>query len=119
MSKPKKEKTTEDTKRFVEKIAKHKGWKMNPDENHSEYIVKGLTKNFNRYGYYSCPCRWADGTWEKDKDLVCPCDYAPPDLEEFGYCFCRLFLTEEFFASGKPAEKIPARRRVKILSLTL
>ena len=48
MSKPRKEKTEEDTKRFVERIAKHKGWKMNPDEKHSEYIIKGLTKNFNR-----------------------------------------------------------------------
>ena len=104
------EKTQENTKNFVTMVAKKQGWKLNPDEEFVDGIVEGLTTNFNRYGYYACPCRDSDGIKEEDKDIMCPCDYCKPDQEEFGHCYCGLYLTEEFFAKGVEPEAVPERR---------
>ena len=48
--------------------------------------------------------------YEKDKDIICPCDYAGPDIEEHGHCYCALFFPPDFFKKGKQAQKIPERR---------
>ena len=103
-------KTVEDTKLFTEMVAKHQGWELTRDETLLQILREGLTTNWNRYGYFSCPCRLADGIREMDKDIICPCEYAKPDIDEFGYCYCGLYLSKEFFASGKPTSSIPERR---------
>ena len=69
MSKPKKEKKIEETRKFVEMVAKKNGWKLNPDTEFIDSLIEGLTINYNRYGYYNCPCRDGDGIKEKDKDI--------------------------------------------------
>lgn len=91
--------------------ANHQGWRVNPNQSFSERLIEGLTKNFNRYGYYQCPCRdsWA-GDQEKDSDIVCPCAYCIADLEEYGHCLCGLFLSAEFVETGKAMRPIPERR---------
>ncbi len=104
------EKTLADTRRFVEMTAAHQGWKLNRDPEFLESLVEGLTANYNRYGYYLCPCRDTAGSREKDRDVICPCVYCRPDQEEYGHCFCALYLTEEFYASGKEPSGIPERR---------
>lgn len=105
-----KEKNINDTKLFVEMTAKHQGWELNHDMELVPLLLEGLTTNWNRYGYFACPCRLADGVREEDKDIICPCEYAKPDLEEHGHCYCGLYLTKEFFASGKQFNYIPDRR---------
>jgi ferredoxin-thioredoxin reductase catalytic subunit len=105
-----KEKNIEDTKLFAKMTAKHQGWELNHDKELTELLFEGLTTNWNRYGYLACPCRLADGVREEDKDIICPCEYAKPDLEEYGHCYCGLYLTKEFFASGKQFNYIPDRR---------
>ena len=42
----------------------------------------------------ACPCRLADGKQEQDKDIICPCDYRQPDVDEFGTCYCGLYVSE-------------------------
>jgi len=103
-------KTLADTERFAEAAARHQGWKPNPDKEFLGMIMEGLTKNWNRYGYFQCPCRDSWGLREKDKDIICPCVYARPDMAEYGHCYCGLFLTGDFAASGKRPEPIPERR---------
>lgn len=103
-------KTTEQTLQFMEMVARHQGWQLNSDEEFIRMLAEGLTTNYNRYGYYSCPCRDADGIREKDKDIICPCKYCRPDQEEYGHCYCGLYLTKEFFDSGKKPQSIPERR---------
>ncbi|MHA1675310.1 MAG: ferredoxin-thioredoxin reductase catalytic domain-containing protein [Promethearchaeota archaeon] len=110
MSKPEKTKTKEQTKKFIEMIAKHNNWKLNRDEELLDFLAEGLTTNFNRYGYYVCPCRDGDGDKELDKDIICPCDYCKPDQEEYGHCYCGLYLTAEFFETGKEPQGVPERR---------
>lgn len=91
--------------------AEHNGWAVNPDGPFVGRIVDGLTTNFNRYGYYQCPCRdsW-DGDQEKDKDIICPCSYCEADVEEYGHCLCGLFFSRSFLESGAPVRRIPERR---------
>lgn len=105
------QKNYEDARLFVTMVAGKQNWELNSDNEHIDIIINGLMKNYNRYGYFSCPCRDASGTKEKDRDIICPCDYCRPDQEEFGHCYCGLYLTKEFFNSGKEPQSIPERRR--------
>jgi len=99
-----------DVSLFISMVADKNRWELNRNGEHLEMIIEGLMKNYNRYGYFSCPCRDADGIREKDKDLICPCDYCAPDQAEFGHCYCGLYLTEEFYNSGSEPKSIPERR---------
>jgi ferredoxin-thioredoxin reductase catalytic subunit len=103
-------KTKEQTKIFTEMVAKKQGWVLTRDESLYEDLTDGLTTNYNRYGYYMCPCRDSDGNREADQDVICPCAYAAADISEYGHCYCSLYWSKEFAASGKKAEAIPERR---------
>ena len=104
-------KTLEQTKRFTEMVAKKQGWTLTRDPRFYADLAEGLTVNFNRYGYYLCPCRDSDGSREKDADILCPCVYAKADIAEYGHCYCSLYWSEDFAASGKQPSGIPERRR--------
>ncbi len=73
-------------------------------------LIQGLVENRERYGYPSCPCRISSGTLEKDKDIVCPCDYRTPDVEEFGMCYCGLYVDDNVYEGRKEIAPIPERR---------
>ncbi|MHA1719860.1 MAG: ferredoxin-thioredoxin reductase catalytic domain-containing protein [Promethearchaeota archaeon] len=103
-------KTKEDAKNFSEMVAKKQGWKLNRDTGFLTMLFEGLATNFNRYGYYSCPCRDADCEKTLDKDIICPCDYCAPDMQEYGHCYCGMYLTKEFYDSEKVPKSIPERR---------
>ncbi len=110
MSTPKKIRTKEDVRKFTEMVAKKQGWKLNRDTEFLGMLYEGLATNFNRYGYYCCPCRDSDGDKKLDKDIICPCDYCRPDMDEFGHCYCGLYLTNEYYESGKEPQGVPERR---------
>jgi len=57
-----------------------------------------------------CPCRLADGTFEFDRDIICPCHYRDPDVEEFGTCYCALYVRKDVFEGRTPIQPIPERR---------
>ncbi|MFX0065822.1 MAG: ferredoxin-thioredoxin reductase catalytic domain-containing protein [Candidatus Hermodarchaeota archaeon] len=109
MSPPEK-KTKDDTYKFARMVSNKQNWKLNSDKEFLDMLMEGLTINYNRYGYFSCPCRDAAGVKARDKDIICPCDYAVPDQQDYGHCYCGLFLTQDFFASNKPTRSIPERR---------
>lgn len=73
-------------------------------------LLKGLAENEERYGYPSCPCRIASGDLEKDRDIICPCDYRDPDVEEFGQCYCALYVSEPVHRGEQLTQSIPERR---------
>ena len=105
-----KEKTVKDTEIFASMVAQKNGWVLNPDREFMAMLIDGLTVNYNRYGYFSCPCRDASGQRDRDKDIICPCAYCRPDQEEYGHCYCGLYLTNAFFKSGQAPASIPERR---------
>lgn len=104
------EKSTADTRRFAEMVAAKQGWVLNPDAEFTASLVEGLTTNWNRYGYYLCPCRDSDGSREADAEVICPCKVAHADVDEYGHCFCALYFGPGFAASGGQAGGIPDRR---------
>lgn len=87
------------------------GHYFNYDEEHTMRLVEGLIENRDRYGYMSCPCRLASGEYEKDKDIVCPCDYRDPDVEDHGACYCALYVSKEVREKKLPVHSIPERRK--------
>jgi ferredoxin-thioredoxin reductase catalytic subunit len=94
----------------LHKEAEASGYHLNPDTGHTRELVKGLLVNEKRFGYWSCPCRLPAGVKEQDLDIICPCDYRDPDLNEYGTCYCALYVSEEVLKGRKKVESIPERR---------
>jgi ferredoxin-thioredoxin reductase catalytic subunit len=104
------EKTKADTARFAGMVAQKQGWTVNPDAEFVDILHEGLTTNWNRYGYFLCPCRDSEGSREADAALICPCKYSWADIDRYGHCYCALYLSKAFSASGKAPSGIPDRR---------
>jgi ferredoxin-thioredoxin reductase catalytic chain len=98
---------------LVEKLhreAEAGGYHLNPDREFTRELVRSLLTNQERYGYWACPCRLAAGDKAADLDIICPCDYRDADLNEFGSCFCALYVSQEIREGKKQAVSIPERR---------
>ena len=99
--------------RFVAALgrsAERAGSVLNPDEDDLGMLTEGLLENRKRYGYPSCPCRLSSGDVEKDRDIVCPCRYRESDLEEYGACYCALFVTRDWVEGRIERKVVPERR---------
>jgi len=94
----------------LKKEAHDGGYRLNPDEDFTKNLVRGLLKNEQRYGFRACPCRLASGKREEDLDIICPCDYRDPDLAEFGACYCALYVSEAVLLQKQKLSPIPERR---------
>jgi len=92
--------------------AEASGYHLNPDLAFTRDLVEGLLTNEQRYGYRACPCRLASGDEPRDRDIVCPCDYRDPDLDEFGACYCALYVSPAIANGDQSAAPIPERRPV-------
>ncbi|HOX22301.1 MAG TPA: ferredoxin-thioredoxin reductase catalytic domain-containing protein [Elusimicrobiales bacterium] len=90
--------------------ARAAGYLLNPDTEFTKDLVRGLLINEKRYGYWACPCRLADGIKEKDLDIVCPCDYRDQDINEYGTCYCALYVSPDVAAGKRKLGTIPERR---------
>jgi ferredoxin-thioredoxin reductase catalytic chain len=73
-------------------------------------LLNGLLVNIQRYGYMSCPCRLASGVYENDKDIICPCHYRKADVEEYGSCYCSLYVSQEWICDTTVRVYVPERR---------
>jgi ferredoxin-thioredoxin reductase catalytic subunit len=104
------EKSLEDVALFASMVAKKQGWALNPDQGFLSDLLEGLRVNYSRHGYFLCPCRDGDGSREADSDIICPCAYARPDIEEWGHCFCSLYMSPAFASSGARPSSVPERR---------
>ncbi|MFA4829336.1 MAG: ferredoxin-thioredoxin reductase catalytic domain-containing protein [Thermodesulfovibrionales bacterium] len=102
--------TVEQLYEMLKKIHEPKGYLFNKDNDVVSELLKGLLINKERYGYMSCPCRLASGDYGKDKDIVCPCVYRAPDVEEFGSCYCNLYVSKEWNEEKIPHVYVPERR---------
>ena len=87
------------------------GYHLNPDVESAKQLIKSLIINERRYGYRACPCRLASGDRQDDLDIICPCDYRDPDLDEYDACYCALYVSEAIQKGEKKAGSIPERRR--------
>jgi ferredoxin-thioredoxin reductase catalytic chain len=104
------DKTRDTTSTFTRMVAAKQGWILNSDIEFYDSLVEGLMANWNRYGYFLCPCRDTEGSREADKASICPCTWSRSDVVEHGHCFCALYLSSAFAASGRTPGAIPDRR---------
>jgi len=94
----------------LDREALESGYHLNPDSEFTRELIEGLIINSRRYGYPSCPCRLALGDKTGDLDIICPCDYRDPDLQEYGCCYCALYVSGEIARGEADAASIPERR---------
>ena len=94
----------------LKKIQEPKGYYFSLDRDHVMGLMDALLTNKDRYGYMVCPCRLAAGDREADKDIICPCVYREPDVEEFGSCYCNLYVSQAWNEETIPHEYVPERR---------
>jgi ferredoxin-thioredoxin reductase catalytic subunit len=97
----------------LDKEAESGGYHLNPNVDFTKELVEGLLVNEKRYGYWACPCRLADGNKQEDLDIICPCDYRDPDLNDYGTCYCGLYVSGEVVDGKKEIESISERRPKK------
>jgi len=76
---------------WYRKHAKENGFRLNPDQEAVERLVKGLLANEKKYGERYCPCRRIAGNKEEDNPKICPCKWHKEEIEKDGHCFCGLF----------------------------
>ncbi len=94
----------------LKKEAEDGGYRFNPDVEFTKNLIRGLMKNEQRYGYRACPCRLASGKTAEDLDIVCPCDYRDPDLDDYGACYCALYVSDAIAQGEKQVAPVPERR---------
>lgn len=94
----------------LKKEAEAGGYHLNTDVGFTKDLIKGLLTNEKRYGYRACPCRLALGNKEDDLDIICPCDYRDPDLDDYGTCYCSLYVSQAVLNGEKKLGSIPERR---------
>jgi len=90
--------------------AEASGYHLNPDAEFTRDLLRSLLVNEERYGYWACPCRLAEGDPDADRDIVCPCDYRDADLDEFDMCYCALYVSDRVLAGEVQTGPIPERR---------
>lgn len=94
----------------LDKDARENGYFLNPDTEFTKALIEGLVTNSKRYGFAACPCRLVKGGREENLDIICPCDYRDPDLDEFGACFCALYVSKDIAEGKAQPQSIPDRR---------
>jgi len=72
--------------------ARENGFRLNPNREVVERIVKGLLEREKEFGKRFCPCRRITGNKEEDKKMICPCVYHLAEIEKDGRCLCGLFV---------------------------
>ena len=105
--------TKEQIDKLYDKLRREQGasgYNLNPDESFAKELVQGLLVNEERYGYQACPCRLASGEPSDDADLICPCDYRDADLDQYGACYCGLYVSAAAVRGEEKVTSIPERR---------
>ena len=96
--------------RQLQAINEPQGYLFNRDLEKTMFLIEGLITNRERYGYMCCPCRLAKEDREADRDIICPCDYRQADIEEFGSCYCGLYVSPQWNEGRIEHVYVPERR---------
>ncbi len=100
----------EELYQMLKKSQEPKGYYFNKDRERVFDLMAALLFNKERYGYMGCPCRLVSGDKENDRDIICPCVYRTPDVEEYGSCYCNLYVSKEWNEEKIPHVYVPERR---------
>jgi len=95
---------------MLKKVQEPKGYYFSNDKERVVELMEALLLNKDRYGYMSCPCRLNSGDRKKDQDIICPCVYREADIQEFGSCYCNLYVSRKWNSGEISHEYVPERR---------
>jgi ferredoxin-thioredoxin reductase catalytic chain len=101
---------TEKLYEMLKKIQEPKGYVFSTNKEKVLELLEGLIANRTRYGYMSCPCRLASGQRDKDRDIICPCEYREDDVREYGSCYCSLYVSRQWNDGTMEHVFVPERR---------
>jgi ferredoxin-thioredoxin reductase catalytic subunit/glutaredoxin len=85
------------------------GYVFNPDQTWTLAALAGLLVNKARHGYASCPGRLASGRPERDRAIICPCDFRAADVAKYGRCHCHLYFSPGGLKGGARVPPVPDR----------
>jgi ferredoxin-thioredoxin reductase catalytic subunit len=94
----------------MKKVQEAKGYYFNKDMERTMELLEALLVNKERHGYMGCPCRLLSGDRDADRDIICPCVYSVSDIEEYGSCYCNLYVSTDWNEGKIPREYVPERR---------
>jgi len=95
---------------MLRKVQEPKGFFFNQDKDRVFDLLEALLLNKERYGYMCCPCRLASGDRDKDRDIICPCEYREADVKEYGSCYCNLYVSRAWNEGTEEKVYVPERR---------
>jgi ferredoxin-thioredoxin reductase catalytic chain len=78
----------------LKRYAESQGFKINQDKEIVNFVIQGLLKNEERFGYRYCPCRAVTGDKKQDAKIICPCAYHKEEIMNMGRCHCGLFVAK-------------------------
>ena len=83
----------ESLRRLFEVFCTKQEFILNPDKAHVDFLLKGLLDFKKELGLMYCPCRLRTGDFEKDLELVCPCNFFIQETwTKQNRCWCGLFV---------------------------
>ena len=79
----------------IERFAAANEFRVNPDRERVDLLLKGIFGNEKSHGLKFCPCRLRSKEREKDLRIVCPCHFTAHETykgKADGQCWCGLFV---------------------------
>jgi ferredoxin-thioredoxin reductase catalytic subunit/glutaredoxin len=83
-------------RRMVQRWPDISGYRLNPDAEIVEGIIRALARSTTLYGYPYCPCRDVTGDRQQDRDNMCPCVHHHDEILRDSHCKCVLFVGEAY-----------------------
>jgi len=65
----------EELKKLFNVYCKDQVFMLNPDKEIVNRLFYGILNNEKQFGLKYCPCRLTEEDFEKDLELVCPCNF--------------------------------------------
>jgi len=102
--------TPEEMYAIMKPVQEKRGYYFSADHAWVLDVLEGVLTNKERYGYGSCPCRLATGDRERDRPIVCPCEFREEDVAKYDRCYCSLYLSlPAVKGERRPSESVPER----------
>ena len=87
--------TPDDFRAVLERFVAGNEFRVNPDRERVDLLLKGIFENEGKYGLKFCPCRVRTNDWDEDLRIVCPCHFTAHETYKGikdGECWCGLFV---------------------------
>lgn len=87
--------TPDEFRAALERFTAANEFRVNPDSERVDLLLKGIFENEGKYGLKFCPCRVRTKEWGEDLRIVCPCHFTVHETYKGikdGECWCGLFV---------------------------